>query len=486
MSALSRVCAVALSFAFLGAGAAAEPAIDWPATARQDIRFAAATIAARHAGAIGGQSSVTEPLATGLRVGLAEADGVRTERDYLRLMMRFIAGFGDPHTGIDLHLQTRGWTGIVLDRVDGRYRVVWSEPGWPSPLPPAGAVAQSCDDAWVGTYLKNAVAPFVNRSVEYAGTFGSLAQQSMFDLGLGWTPAQCVFDLPDGTRRRYALPLQRAADAAAGERMDGVRLRFRAAAKPVGLTPLGAGRWWVGMPNFDGAKSGSLYDALYARLATVKDARWIVFDLRGNGGGDSSLGQRALAVLYGAPYADQLAEAGGMQKFLIADATTIALLEGYMKASEFADATDEFAQELAAVRAAMSAGRKLAQVSGPAALPDAPLPPLDVPRTRGPRLAAIIDRNCFSSCMNFVQQIQATGDAVLLGEPTLGYSPYGEIARIDLPSGHGSLRVPSALFNTAQATREPFVPDYPYAGSMADDAALAAWVGRMLESIKGR
>lgn len=60
----------------------------------------------------------------------------------------------------------------------------------------------------------------------------------------------------------------------------------------------------------------------------------------------------------------------------------------------------------------------------------------------------------------------------------------GEIARVALPSGRGTLSIPSALYVTAQATREPFVPDHPYAGRMRDDEALTAWVGRTLDGLK--
>ncbi|MFK3740733.1 S41 family peptidase [Massilia sp. TN1-12] len=478
-----------LSLALLSATVHAAPdAPDWAASARQDIRFAIDTVATRHAGIVAGLPSVSAPLAAGSALALAQVDKVQSEQDYLRLMRRFIAGFGDPHTGIDLRQKTRGWTGIVLDLVDGRYRVVWAEPGWPTPLPPTGAIVQSCDGAWIGTWLKEEVAPFNSASVEYAGTFSALAQQVMFDAGLGWTPKACVFDLPDGSRRRYALPLQVAGDAAGDAatvaRFDTVRRGAAARAKPVGMTALGKGRYWVGMPDFNGAASGAAYGALYRQLATVKDADWIVFDLRGNGGGDSSWGRRALGVLFGEAYGRELAEAGGMQKYLIADAATIALLQHYAAAPEFAASKDEFAADLAKVREAMRAGRRMAQVSGAPPASDAPPLPLVVKRPHGPRLAAVIDRNCFSSCMNFVQQLQATGDAVLLGEATIGYSPLGEIARVDLPSGRGALYIPTALYVTAQATREPFVPDYPYPGRMGDDDGLAAWVGRTLDGLR--
>jgi hypothetical protein len=129
----------------------------------------------------------------------------------------------------------------------------------------------------------------------------------------------------------------------------------------------------------------------------------------------------------------------------------------------------------------MRAGERMALVSGKA---DAAADPVVVRRPHGPRVAAVIDRNCFSSCMNFLQQLVAMGDTVVLGEPTLGYSPFGEINIIALPSGHGALRIPSAIYKTAQATREPFVPDYPFAGNMADGEAVRKWVNTTLDRIK--
>ncbi|HWW71534.1 MAG TPA: hypothetical protein VN089_16460, partial [Duganella sp.] len=101
-------------------------------------------------------------------------------------------------------------------------------------------------------------------------------------------------------------------------------------------------------------------------------------------------------------------------------------------------------------------------------------------RPGGPRVAAVIDRGCFSSCMNFVQQISSMSDAVILGEPTIGYSPYGEIGQYKLPSGRGAIAVPSAIYTAFQATRAPFVPTVRYDGNMADDDKLMAWVNNTL------
>lgn len=448
------------------------------------MRFAIDTIRSNHAGAVSGQLDVTVPLEAGGRSGMVEAANAKTEQDYRRAMMRFISGFGDPHTGINLRLKIQAWTGIVLDRAGSQYRVIWSEPNWPHPLPPLNATVQSCDDVWVGTYLKNNVAPFINHSLEYATSASQTARQSMFDLGLGWTPKQCVFTLADGSSRRYDLPLRAVADGIGDERIAHVRKQYVAKGRPVGLYPLASGKHWVAMPDFNGGTSAAAYEKLYPQLAALKKSGWVVFDLRGNGGGDSSWGGRALEALYGKEYGERLGDTTSYSKLLIADQATVGLYRRYASLPEYAASKGEFDEILRTLEAAVHGGEKLAQVHGSTREQAAALAAQLRQRPGGPRVAAVIDRGCFSSCMNFLQKIRSMADTVVLGEPTLGYSPYGEINSFDLPSGNGSITVPAAVYTAFQAAREPFLPDQPYPGNMADERALMKWVAATLTTLK--
>ena len=160
---------------------------------------------------------------------------------------------------------------------------------------------------------------------------------------------------------------------------------------------------------------------------------------------------------------------------------TRSVLKRYIAKPEYAASRAENEADLAKVEAAIGAGEAMALVSGERGA--AAHPPAPVARAHGPRIAAVIDRGCFSSCMNFLQQVRALDDSVVLGEATIGYSPFGEISPVPLPSGQGTLYIPTALFKTAQATRAPFVPAIPYAGNMADDAALEPWVATTLDKL---
>jgi hypothetical protein len=305
----------------------------------------------------------------------------------------------------------------------------------------------------------------------------------MFDNGLVVPPKECAVVMPNGSVRSYALPLRPVSEIGE-ERLQQVVRRFAPKARPPGLYPLANGMHWVGMPDFNGAKSGPAYEKLYPELEKLRSEKWIVFDLRGNGGGDSSWGSRALSALYGKEYGEQLSGVPSYAKYLIASQATIDLYKHYATAPEFAASREEFEQVLVKLEASVKNGEKLVKVEGTAREDNAALAEKVRRRPRGPRLAAVIDRNCFSSCMNFLQQLRGIGDAVVLGETTWGYSPTGEINRFELPSGKGALFIPSALYSSLQATREPFVPDLAYQGDMADDQRLMKWVAGDLARLK--
>lgn len=464
--------------------ASTAPATDWSAIATRDVHFTIDALRHSHAGAVAGQYDVTAALENGARSALLEAEQAKTERDYKRTLARLIFSVADPHTNINLQQKTIiGWTGLVLDRVGDQYRVVWSEPGWPHPLPPANAVAQSCDGIWTGSFLKFGVAPFIPYGAEFPAAASTAARQAMFDNGLVVPPKQCAFVLPDGSVRNYALPLRPTPDIGE-QRLQQVVRRYAPKARPPGLYPLASGMHWIGMPDFNGVTSGPAYEKLYPELEKLRADKWIVFDLRGNGGGDSSWGGRALQALYGKGYGEQLSGVPSYAKYLIASQATVDLYKHYASAPEFASSREESERALRKLEESLKNGDKLAQVYGTSMEENVALLEKVRRRPGGPRVAAVIDRNCFSSCMNFLQQLRGIGDTVVLGETTWGYSPTGEINRFELPSGRATLYIPSALYASLQATREPFVPDIAYHGDMGDDEGLMKWVRAELARMK--
>jgi len=450
---------------------------DWHSAAKQDLAFVANVIERQHIGYVAGHPNVVIPYQDGLAVAGSALHGVKTRQDYLRLLSRFVQGFGDPHLGIDLQLQTIGWSGLVISKVAGQFQVVWSEPNWPTPLPATGAMLHSCDGVWIGSYLKNVVAPYSAHSSEYAQSDRVHAQSLMFERGLHTVPRVCEFSESAAQRRSYSLSLQAVPAEVSEARIRQVRQQFQVQAKAVDVHPLSSGRYWVGIPSFDVQDEGKAYRAMYQKLAGLKQADLIVFDLRGNGGGASSWGTEAIAALFGQDYAAQVAPYGGFAKSMIADLPTIQLLRDYAANPAMTSYKDEINAAADKLTQALQAGQETGLISGSGSLS---LPLTSRTKPAGPKLAALIDHHCFSSCMNFLQQLKAIPDTVVLGESTLGYSPYGEIMPVALPGGRGTLYVPTAFFTVKEAAREPFVPDHLYHGDLRDDAAIGQWIEQVV------
>jgi hypothetical protein len=219
---------------------------------------------------------------------------------------------------------------------------------------------------------------------------------------------------------------------------------------------------------------------MYAQLKTLKQPQWVVFDLRGNGGGASSWGTRALEVLYGKPFAERLEQRGGYAVYMAASQEAIDFQRRLAAHPNFAHVKTVLLENADKLQRGRDQGQKIVLRSGADGEAAAREAEQTWPAPHGPRVAAVIDRQCFSSCMNFVQQLRGVRGAVVLGEATQGYSPYGEVSPMALPSGRGSFQLPTAWFKTATAVREPLWPDETYPGNMADDAALMRWVNARL------
>jgi hypothetical protein len=169
---------------------------------------------------------------------------------------------------------------------------------------------------------------------------------------------------------------------------------------------------------------------------------------------------------------------------MIADAATADEFARLAAKPEFAASRDSMNDAVAKIRAAMARGDKLAEIETIDPAEDKALRQELWRGPKGPKLAAIIDRQCFSSCMAFLIELRARAGTLLLGEPTLGYSTYGEINGFDLPSGQGKIYLPSALYRAPQAPREPFFPDYSPPKPIESEAEYRAWVAETLNHIK--
>jgi len=240
-----------------------------------------------------------------------------------------------------------------------------------------------------------------------------------------------------------------------------------------------AGGYWIALERLtDDALP--VIEAAKAHVADFKAARRIVVDVRGNGGGNSELGDQIAALIVGE---DRLRASdrhvdGGCGVSWRASPGNLATLESYQV--RFAQSSPELAKEVGAaadqMRQALKEGRNFTAPIPPVCLAeriDAPPPPAVAPGA----LVILTDQACFSSCLLFVDRMLRLG-AVQAGQPTREGNWYMEVRAAPLPSGLGVFRTMQKVAMEFPRKMGPYAPSRPYDGDITDTAALERWLAQ--------
>ena len=240
-----------------------------------------------------------------------------------------------------------------------------------------------------------------------------------------------------------------------------------------------AGGMWIALERLDDSVPPVIAEA-QAHIEEIKAAKRIVIDVRGNGGGNSELGDQLAAVLVGTSSmrASDRRPVGGCGVAWRASPGNQATLESYQV--RFAQSSPELAKEVgeaaAEMEAALAQGRRFTAPIPPACLAeraDTAPPPVVAPG----RLIVLTDEACFSSCLIFVDRLLRLG-AVQAGQPTREGNWYMEVRAAPLPSGLGQFRTMQKVAMEFPRKMGPYMPTKPYAGDIADTAALELWLAR--------
>lgn len=458
-----------------------EPAY-WQALARQDLDAVHRLIVEAHPGMLDELNpTFGEWTEAGYREALALIPEVFHYDSMLAVVRYYTSGFRDGHLVYsddirvdDKELFHTGW--VVVPRGDA-YEVRASAPEWPVPLPPLGSRLLGCDGRSVDALLRD-VAPFSDRRGLVSGR-GSLARQ-LSRLTLRSRALQrCDFAAADG--RRIALDVRYEGlswdqwwgwfiDPLAEGKLD-ARNRYE----------FTDGVLWIQAANFKLAPNQvpelqSMLDA----LPTLRDVRAIVFDTRGNGGGDSSVGDRIFEAATGGLEFDRT----GIDELPVVHAqvriSDLALTGAQQfverRRAQYGAGSEElrYAEEwLQLKQAAKAKGETwVRQVEGPR-LDQAEMQRRNARLARfdGP-IALVTDDSCASACLDFADIVLRVPGAIHLGQVTQADSVYIDAALPRLPSGN-KLMIPLKVWrNRVRGNNEPLIPDVLLDLDALDEGAI--------------
>lgn len=435
-------------------------------------------------------------LDDGYAQAAARLPEVRDEAGYFYTLAGYANGFHDPHISVSHtgELPAARWPGFVASARGDQAVVSWRDPNDPE-APAPGTTIERCDGEALSALTERLVFPFTLNAALPPDRRRAIARLFM-DRGNPFAPppSRCVVRDAGGTReialrwRTVGTPATEywAAYADAG---IGPRSEF-------GLSEPAPGVFWIGVPTFASGKETTpmlqaLIDAVAARGDALRQAKAIVIDTRGNGGGNSAWADRLAEAIFTRPVMDA-AEAPQAKRRVGVDwrgsAGNVAYWQQWAKEQrEELSMTQRMGLRMLAGKLESAARRQppLWRQGEDETDPSGGLTtrrPRDAASPFPARVYVLSNGSCVSSCLNFADTVLMVPGVRLIGSSTSGDGPYMEVRGETLPSGLVELTLPQKVYRgMARGTLEVYTPDIAYDGAW-DDASVRAWTMALIEA----
>jgi hypothetical protein len=462
---------------------------DWPAIAQRQLDVTRNLVQNVHPGVL----MTDDPdfagwFENGYREASAMTPLVHTAIQRDGVLEYYIAGFKDGHFHVgDPGAASALWAGWRAEFQGERLVVAFSSKQWGAPMPPVGSVVESCDGKSAQSILFEDVAPFSDRHTDFAEVRKRLAANLSLTGGRALTrklARYCRFALPNGTSKRLPTRWKKfLVEELPYESLEPDTFK----PEDFSLTDLGGGRFWVRIPTFAvDAQQLHQVEAIEKQLEQLGNARWLVFDVRGNQGGDSGIGSRMLNALTGGlnpqPTPQQLAGAPQAKALWRVSQETLAELESGGAAALAQKGPDHpatvfYTQMAAKYRDAIGSGEVWVEQPGDPLLTRQQVSAwgLSPARFKG-EVVVLTDGFCFSACLDFLGEALVYPDVEHWGKTTSADTRYIDVGVYEI-APNLTLQMPRKVWTLRdRGNNIPFVPSESYAGDMNDSAAVREWV----------
>ncbi|WP_026871370.1 S41 family peptidase [Inquilinus limosus] len=479
----------------------------WQDLAAADVDFIHQQIEANHPGAVDKENpGFRDWLRDGYEQARRELPSVSSIGDYLSVLRGYQAGFRDPHVYIDFslpetHIQ---WPGFVVAGRQGRVLVVSVDPG--QNLPSVGAELLSCDGIPVTEFLAEHVFRFRGNPAVPASFDRSVPYLFFAAEGSPMTRAvkSCRFS-QDGRIDDVAIEWRGTSVAAMNNRLYNAN---GGVGEPASLTEPADGIYWLRIPSFSAnppqwGALAPLYRTLNQRQHDIAGAKALVMDIRGNRGGNSTLAEVFIYLLFDRGALLEASDTAGRDSYVDwrASPDNLRDAEGWLAPnSQEQTASDAWIQSIIdGMREALDRGevffretlRPVRFNEDPRALPfwQSPIAPAsdgpDASRSSQAfvdpvpmraKLFVLMDGGCGSACLDFLDYLKRFRGVTYLGLPTNADTQYMDARSLDLPSGLGRLAIPMKVYRNRQRPAGGYyTPDIEYDGLQRDNASVRGW-----------
>jgi hypothetical protein len=466
----------------------------WASLASNDVEAFCTDIRGVHPGMVDPLSpTFAKQVDRACEVAAEKARNAGSFLDWMEIMQALVTSYRDGHTGITFTVvpaQLR-WPGFLIDGQGGRWvvRRPSSMPATDS-QPPEGAEFVGCDGQLAESFLERQLdQKTVDWSKEPERIRQAFRAFTTYRLD-GPAPARSCQFRQNG--KVIDVPLEwRPVSTVAMQPMLAPYLRRGSSSRPIDVSFAPDHHAWVRLGNFkDETALKALEAELLAKQALLRSAPYVVFDLRGNGGGNSTWGERFASILWGREavegrrLAEQSSNPAHYGKYWRRSRTAAARMhaagdEYAAKGPDFADIARYWRELGDTIAAAKSDGLYQDECCRPK-----PRPSL-VPRpTYAGKVFVLTDAGCFSSGVVVMNTLKRMG-AIQVGEASGQNEVFGEsVGPFNLPSGLGWYRIPVSIIRQPRSSLGGLPPDVRWPGAMDDDEGLRAWIAK-LASVAG-
>lgn len=237
------------------------------------------------------------------------------------------------------------------------------------------------------------------------------------------------------------------------------------------IQPFDENGFWIKLPQLSG-KGYQLAKDAHAQTTKLRSADYVVIDVRGNSGGNSSIGDQFANTLGLAQTTPNHTD--DFVHWRLSD-DNIQALQAYEKDENLSINTRKYISEMITeAREGIENNNEFSP-----ALSATPNRLTSIQSTnadpQNARVLLLTDQYCFSSCLMLAQRFIEAG-AAHIGVITDGNSWYMEVSRRPLPSGHTSFSTMMKVnFNYREALG-PYKPRIAYQGDISDTNAVQTWV----------
>lgn len=237
---------------------------------------------------------------------------------------------------------------------------------------------------------------------------------------------------------------------------------------------------WITLPTFWPEQQQNELNKIIEQLPNYRNYKLIIFDLRGNTGGNSNWGTKIIRTLFGYDYAKE--KVNNMDKSVYIDwrvsKDNLTYLSDLVKnlKKEFGNNSEGVIQR-----------QKLHDEMATHLKKDIPLLcERDEASTVSKnnqnlchaKIIVLTDKYTGSASLRFIDELKSLNHPVkLFGQTTAADNLYIDTRTVELPSKLGHLNFPLKVYrNRPRGNNEPYHPDVEFVGNIKDTKAVEQWI----------